>query len=443
MDDGIAQDAQVVRESLERVRRRAGHAVRYFYAHLFQRNPHLRALFPAALDDQYDRLFAALVQAVELFGHPGLPARLERLGRDHRKFGVVEADYAAVGESLVAAVRQHTPATWDERTEAAWRRVYESVAGAMSDGAHRSRAAHEPAVWEATVVSHRLHGDHTAVVRAAVRAPYPWLPGQYAAVEHSALPGVWRPYSLAGGAVARTRERILEFHVGRVPGGLLSTALCDRTEPGRTLRLGAASGTALAPPPGTPAVTLIAAGTGWAPVGPVLAELLARRPAPRIRVDAVARGEGHFYDGATLDRLLRDHPCLSAYWWHRERGEGRTRAAERLYTHLRACRDWGGEHVYLCGPIAFVRETAELLHACGLPEESLISDPQPAWERQRGHVSHAEAIVDPAPVNWIDPQARTGPPAAPRNVSPTGPPTGEGATADGPDAWVRGRTRAW
>lgn len=276
----------------------------------------------------------------------------------------------------------------------------------MTGGARRSFADNEPAWWEGKVVSHRLHGEHTAVVRVAVSVAYPWEPGQYATIEHPELPGVWRPYSLAG---PRGGGDVLEFHVGRVAGGALSNMLCDRVEPGQVLRLGAASGSALAPPPGTPAVTLVAAGTGWAPVKSVLDELLARRPAPRIRIDVVARGEAHFYDGAALDDILRRHPYLSAYWWYQERGEGQMRAAERLHTHLRARHDWPDESVYLCGPVMFVQETAELLHECGLPEQSLIRDPLPSSVRQRGHVSHAEAFLDPPPVNWIDPDARTRP----------------------------------
>lgn len=338
MHDGRAHDTQLVTASLERVQRRAAHVVKLFYAHLFHHHPHLRSLFPTAMGDQYERLFAALVHVVGHLDHPGLSTHLERLGRDHRKFGVVDADYAAVGESLIAAIRQHTPMTWDERTELAWRRMYAVLADAMIRGARRSEAENEPPCWEATVVSHRLHGNHTAIIRAAVRTPYPWLPGQYATVEHRELPGVWRPYSLSVISGSDNHHQLLEFHVGRVKGGLLSTVLCDRTAPGQVLRLGPASGAALAPPPGTPTVTLIAAGTGWGPVKSVLHELLGRSPAPRVRIDAVARGEAHFYDGAALDDLLRDHPCLSAYWWYQERGEGEMRAAQRLHTHLRADR---------------------------------------------------------------------------------------------------------
>ncbi|MER6914424.1 globin domain-containing protein [Streptomyces sp. NPDC000594] len=419
-DDGTAQDGLLVRESLERVRRRAGHVVRYFYAHLFQRHPHLRGLFPEVMEEQYDRLFGALVHAVEQLDHPGLPAYLEQLGRDHRKFGIVDADYTAVGGSLVAALARHSPLTWDDPTQAAWVRVYGVMVAAMREGAARSVAEGEPPHWRATVVTHRTHAGHTSVVRAAVHAPYPWLPGQYATVEHPGLPGVWRPYSLAGDAGPEDRERVLEFHVAHVPGGALSTALRDRTEPGTVLRIGAASGTALAPPPGTASVTLIAAGTGWAPVKPVLAELLARRPVPRIRVEAVARGEEHFYDGAVLDGLLRHHPDLTVHGWYEERGEGRARATERLHDHLRARRDWAGEAVYLCGPAGFVRGTVELLAECGLPPGALVLDPQPGPARRRGHVSHAEAFLDPVPVAWIDPAARTRPLDLPLAVDRTG-----------------------
>jgi ferredoxin-NADP reductase/hemoglobin-like flavoprotein len=399
-------DIDLVRASLERVRRRASHVVRYFYAHLFTHHPELRKLFPAAMDDQYERLFAALVQVVDHLGHPGFPAHLAQLGRDHRKFGISDDDYTAVGESLVAAVRYHSTQSWDARTETAWLRMYATTAEAMTGGAHSSVAADEPASWEATVVSHRLHGGHTAVIRAVPSARYPWRPGQYATIEHPDLPGVWRPYSLAG---RPDRDGVLEFHVGRVAHGLLSNVLCDHAEPGHILRLGAASGSALTPPPGTPAVTLIAAGSGWAPVKAVLDELLARKPTPRIRIDVVARGEADFYDGGSLVGLLRAHPYLSAYWWYEERAESRMRAAERVHSNLRARRQWTGETVYLCGPVMFVQETAELLYECGLPAESLIRDPLPSSVQQRGHVSHAEQFLDPRPVNWIDPDARTRP----------------------------------
>ncbi|MET7617814.1 globin domain-containing protein [Streptomyces sp. NPDC005408] len=402
MNDDIA----VVRASLELVRRRSSHVVRYFYAHLFSHHPQLRRLFPAAMDDQYERLFTALVHVVDHLDHPGLPAHLERLGRDHRKFGIADGDYAAVGESLVAAVRYHSTNFWDEQTEAAWNRVYAGAAGAMTGGARQSLAADEPASWEATVVSHRLHGGHTAVIRAVPSARYPWLPGQYATIQHPSLPGVWRPYSLAG---RPDRDGVLEFHVSRVAEGLLSNVLCDGTKPGHILRLGAASGSALAPPPGTPAVTLIAAGTGWSAVKAVLEELLARKPAPRIRIDVVARGEADFYDGGSLVDILSAHPYLSAYWWFREWNEARTGAAERLHSNLTARRGWPGETVYLCGPVMFVQETAELLHECGLPAESLIRDPLPTSVQQRGYVSHAEQFLDPPPVTWIDPEARTRP----------------------------------
>jgi hemoglobin-like flavoprotein len=45
-------------ESLRLVGDRSDRVIGYFYAALFVEAPHLRALFPAAMDTQRDRLFA-------------------------------------------------------------------------------------------------------------------------------------------------------------------------------------------------------------------------------------------------------------------------------------------------------------------------------------------------------------------------------------------------
>ena len=113
-------DIDVVTASLERVRLRAGHVVRYFYAHLFTHHPRAPP-FPAAMDDQYERLFAALVQVVEHLGHPALPAHLHRLGRDHRKFGISDEDSPpwARASSPPSATTARAPGTTGPRGMAA------------------------------------------------------------------------------------------------------------------------------------------------------------------------------------------------------------------------------------------------------------------------------------------------------------------------------------
>ena len=69
----------------------------YFYGRLFAGHPHLRDMFPPAMDVQRDRLLRALVRIVEGLTSPeDLVRYLSQLGRDHRKYSVEPAMYDAV-----------------------------------------------------------------------------------------------------------------------------------------------------------------------------------------------------------------------------------------------------------------------------------------------------------------------------------------------------------
>lgn len=406
-------EIHVVTTNFELVRRRADHVVKYFYAHLFAGHPALRRLFPADMDEQFERLFSALGHVVTHLDDPTLPAHLEQLGRDHRKFEVTEEHYAAVGSSLVAAMRFGSGRAWTAETEAAWTAVYTIAATAMIRGARQAEQRDEPRWWDATVLHHRLYRDHTAVISALPDRTYPYQAGQYATLQAPGLPAVWRPYSLAR---APRGDGILEFHVARVKGGLLSTELCDRLTAGARLRLGPASGSATTPA-GEGPVTLLAAGSGWSSVKPVLEDLAGlaertphRTPRP-VRLEVVARGRDHFYDLATVTGFVEKYPWLNVSWWYPGPGEPRVRAAHRLHAALLARDDWEAQHVYLSGPRTFVAEISELVLRRGVAPDRLVHDrlpPSPA--RQGVRTDHAEHFLAPRAAPWIDPAARTADP---------------------------------
>lgn len=403
-------EIHVVTTNFELVRRRADHVVKYFYAHLFAGHPGLRGLFPADMDEQFERLFSALGHVVTHLDDPTLPAHLEQLGRDHRKFDVTEEHYAAVGDSLVAAMRFGSGRAWTAETEAAWQTVYTVAADAMIRGARAAAQRDEPRWWDATVLHHRLYRDHTAVISALPDRTYPYQAGQYATLRAPGLPAVWRPYSLAR---APRGDGILEFHVARVKGGLLSTELCDRLRAGERLRLGPASGSATTPA-GQGPVTLLAAGSGWSSVKPVLEDLAGladrtpHRPPRPVRLELVARGRDHFYDLAAVTALTEKYPWLDVSWWYPRPGEPRIRAAHRLHAALLARDDWEAQHVCLSGPRPFVVEISELLLRRGVAPDRLTHDRLPPTNGRQGvRTDHAEHFLAPRPVPWIDPAART------------------------------------
>jgi ferredoxin-NADP reductase/hemoglobin-like flavoprotein len=401
----VSDHVELVQESFERARRRADHVVRYFYAHLFSHSPEVRPLFPEDMKEQFDRLFGALGHVVSHLDNPDLPNFLGRLGRDHRKFGITPEHYQAVGRSLIAAIRFGSGSAWSHATEAAWSAAYEAAANAMLQGAEDSEAQFEPASWNASVVGHRLHEGHTAVIKVLTSDPYPYRAGQYATVHSPQLPGVWRPYSLAS---SPTPGAPLEFHVSRAKGGLLSSVLCDRTITGDRLQLGAASGTVtLGEIPEGQGVTLIAAGSGWAQIKSLLESLERREPRPRTRVYFAARSRRHFYDIEAMTAFADIWPDLETSWWCPERGEAEGQADQRLRAALAARSDWNTHHVRLSGPTPFIESIRELLIELGALPSRIRHDPlAPKPSQRKQHTSPAEHFLSPRPVPWIDPAQR-------------------------------------
>ncbi|MEU6762949.1 globin domain-containing protein [Streptomyces sp. NPDC046853] len=401
-----SDDIGLVRSSLARAESRGIHVVRYFYAHLFRTRPDLRRLFPRDLGEQHERLLAALTHVINRLDEPRTVAYLAQLGRDHRRYGITRRDYTSVGESLMAAVAEHTPRTWDERTERAWRGVYRLAMDAMLAAAAEAERQSTPASWQATVVSQGLDfAGHTAVLKLAPDQDYPFAAGQYTAVHHPLLPGIWRPYSLVRPEHGHLRGE-LELHVARTQASGLGTLLCDQTTPGHSLTLAAPSGIGF-DPPGEGPLTLMAAGTGWAPARAIIEDQLARRPNRFIVLHLLARSSHHFYDQAYIGRMARHHGQLSCQWWHPQHGESPASFRRRFHDYLRRHRPHHATHVYLAGPPSFVRTTADTMRDHG-PPLSITHDRLPPRDAAAALGTHAERLLDPPEPYWI-----TTPPNAP------------------------------
>jgi hemoglobin-like flavoprotein len=113
----------------------AGHGMDvadYFYADLFERNPGYRSLFPASMARQHQVLLEALSQIVAWVDDTEqLVPYLQRLGRDHRGFGVTPEQFPEVGASLIATLRHFSGPAWDQGLEKDWVAAYGVVADVM------------------------------------------------------------------------------------------------------------------------------------------------------------------------------------------------------------------------------------------------------------------------------------------------------------------------
>ncbi|MFF9407554.1 globin domain-containing protein [Streptomyces anandii] len=108
----------------------------YFYDHLFAHNPEVRGLFAAHMDEQRDRLWAALRTLVANLGKPqNLQNILDGLGRRHAAYGALPEHYPAVGASLLATLEHFASDSWDSATAQAWSALFGIVSAAMTGAA--------------------------------------------------------------------------------------------------------------------------------------------------------------------------------------------------------------------------------------------------------------------------------------------------------------------
>ncbi|AUG78375.1 hypothetical protein CFP65_3585 [Kitasatospora sp. MMS16-BH015] len=118
----------------------------WFYRHLFEHNPGVRSLFAAHLDEQQDRLWAAIGALVTHLEDPdALLPLLRGLGERHAAYGALPAHLPAVGASLLATLAHFAGPAWTPETERAWTAVYgvaaETIGAAMTPAPSPDAAA--------------------------------------------------------------------------------------------------------------------------------------------------------------------------------------------------------------------------------------------------------------------------------------------------------------
>lgn len=243
----------------------------YFYSHLFVTHPELREMFPLTMDAQRDRLVGALGRIVSNVDQLGeVVPYVEQLGRDHRRFTVVAEHYDAVGASLLWTLAHFLGDAWTADVARDWADAYGIVAATMVGAAEEAEDS-QPAWWDAEIIEATRVSREIAIVRVQPDTPVPYRAGQSVALTIPQAPRVWRYFTPAN---APREDGGMEFHVGLVPGGLVSRPFVASARPGDRLRLGAPVGTALAIDPLSDTdLLMVAGGTGIAPFLALLEEV--------------------------------------------------------------------------------------------------------------------------------------------------------------------------
>ncbi|MFD8821078.1 FAD-binding oxidoreductase [Streptomyces sp. NPDC059605] len=364
-------DATLIHRTLTEISPVADQVTSYFYALLFVRRPELRELFPVAMDTQRDRLLRAILTAADRLDDPvALTEYLGELGRGHRKYGTLSGHYPAVGEALLGALSRYATATWGVEAEAAWVRAYTTMSQIMIDAAAEDEQW-SPAWWHAEVVSHEPRTRDIAVLTLRPDHAYPFLAGQYTAMETPWWPRTWRHYSFAS---APRPDGLLTFHVKAVPAGWVSNALVHRARPGDVVRLGPPTGRMTVDHSTHSGLLCLGGGTGIAPIKALVEEVAERGDRRPVEVFYGAHTDHDLYEIGALTELERTYPWLAVRPVVAS-GPGEDGVLQGLLPEaVRACGPWHEYDAYLSGPPGMIRSSVDVLRGVGIPAERIRHD---------------------------------------------------------------------
>lgn len=330
--------------------------------------PDLLAAIPGGPVIQREQLAAALTWLVHtLDDPPALAAGFAQFGAALAECGVRPRQLS--GAPLAEAIRdglggEALRPEFDHLWHLAWQHACEWIVHG------EAAAGYQPTRWTAVVVSHDLRRHDLAVVRLRPFLPMPFKPGQYARIEVSQLPGVWRPYSLAG---APRRTDVVELHVRAKTASGVSGTLVHRTKVGDQLRLSRAEGHMGLPEPPGRDLLLIAGDTGVAPLKAMLAEL-ADTGDPRSAVLFWgARNLDELYDIEEITQIARSCKRATVVPVISEGNPG-PYASGLVTDAIAAYGQWSGHEVYLAGPPLMLAATSAALRQLGVAPERIHHD---------------------------------------------------------------------
>ena len=339
-------------------------------AALLQADPALIAALPGGPRTHTDQLSRALTWLVRhLASPPLLVDGCARLGAALAECGVAPHQLQMVGAALAEALRAGMPTgAWRQDFDLAWRSTWQHAFEWIRHG--EIEAAYRPLAWSAVVVEHDLRRPDLAVIRLRPQLPMPFRPGQYARIEVPELPGVWRPYSLAG---APRRNDLIELHVRAKTQSGVSGTLVYRTRPGDHVRLSRAEGSMGLPESPERDLLMIAGDTGVAPLKALLTELADTGDGRSAVLFWGVRNLDELYDIDEITEVARSARRATVVPVVSEGNPG-PYASGLVTDAVAAYGEWSEHEVYLAGPPLMLAGTGAALHQLGVSPERIHHD---------------------------------------------------------------------
>ncbi|WP_411574982.1 globin domain-containing protein [Streptomyces fradiae] len=381
-----AESAAMIRATLPAVGGALDEITTRFYTTMFAERPEL-------LDGMFNRgnqasgaQRRALAGSIAAFAgalitEPGTrpDTLLARIAHKHVAVSVTDDQYTIVHKYLFRAIAEVLGDAVTPEVAAAWDEVYWLMAGALI--AQEARLYLEAQVrpghpWrEWTVVERRAETGDTVsfLVRPADGAPAPLArAGQYVSVRVRMPDGVHqlRQYSLSSAPGEEVRRITVKRVTGDgAPDGEVSNLLHRTVRAGDTLTLSAPFGDVVLDESDAPLV-LVSAGIGCTPMVGMLEHLAATGSTRPVTVLHADRSPASHALRADTDRLVRELPDARAAFWYEVDAHEQPGARTGLMD-VDGLDVPADASVYLCGPLAFMREVRTRLLRDGVPARNI------------------------------------------------------------------------
>lgn len=360
--------------------------IRRFYTRWFAIDTAVRDLFPPDMSHQRAVFAQAMTwllgELIERRAEEPV-AFLAQLGRDHRKYGVLQRHYDSMRDALLTTLRSHLIDRWDDRLAGAAEQAVDLIIGIMRGAADAEKG---PPFRDGTVVEHLRVTRDVSVIRLQLDDPLFFHAGQYVTVQVPQWPRRWRHLSPS---IPADRSGAIEFHVRSVTGGMVSPAIVGETRPGDRWRMSNPHGGLRVDRDGGD-VLMVAGGTGLAPLRSIIMDLSRWAVNPRVHLFFGARYPCDLYDLKTLWQVASTNPWLSVTPvseystnppWASDYPDVEpprglhVRQTGTLPDVVTSYGGWGDRQILVCGSPQMVQATTAALIAKGADPAGIQHDP--------------------------------------------------------------------
>ncbi len=354
-----------------------------FYSTMFDAHPELLRLFnkgSQASGEQQRALATAVVAYAVHLTDPGAPSFqpvLDRIAHKHLSLGVRPDQYSIVGRYLLAAVADVLGDAVTPAVARAWDEVYWLFASqliAQEARLYRDYGVDPEHPWHRYRVVERI--EEAVDVISLVLGPAdglpvpPHRPGQYVSVAVDLPDGSRQPrqYTVS----TAPRDATLQITVRRVrgidghPDGEVSTFLHTGVQVGDELDVTTPCGDVVVEDGNGP-LLLISAGVGITPVAAMLDDIAMRTPQRQVLLAHADRSAAHHaLHGATTTAGATMPGFTSLNWYEHVAASDPDRTTQAGLMDLRDVTIPEHAHVFMCGPLPFMRGVRRTLIARGV-----------------------------------------------------------------------------